>query len=73
MDEKIVITKIMKDEKDYTKEELEANRVLLLGFEYDGVVYKFSKPTPEYNDIQKLFSFVEKNGTDKLSPVIVDC
>lgn len=73
MDEKIVITKIMKDEKDYTKEELEANRVLLLGFEYDGVVYKFSKPTPEYNDIQKLFSFIEKNGTDKLSPVIVDC
>ena len=51
MDNKIEITKVLKNLDEYTEEELKAGRLYQTGFEYNGKIYYFEKPVICYSDM----------------------
>ncbi len=57
MDNKIEITKVLKNLDEYTEEELKAGRLYQTGFEYNGKIYYFEKPVICYSDMPGLFKY----------------
>ena len=65
MDNKIEITKVLKNLDEYTEEELKAGRLYQTGFEYNGKIYYFEKPVICYSDMPGLFKyFMVENGNE---------
>lgn len=65
MDNKIEITKVLKNLDEYTEEELKAGRLYQTGFEYNGKIYYFEKPVICYSDMPGLFKyFMVENGKE---------
>ena len=44
MNNKIEITKVLKNSDEYTEEELKSGKLYQVGLEYNGKIYYFSKP-----------------------------
>ena len=65
MNNKIEITKVLKNLDEYTEEELKAGRLYQTGFEYNGKIYYFEKPVICYSDMPGLFKyFMVENGNE---------
>ena len=65
MNNKIEITKVLKNSDEYTEEELKAGRLYQAGFEYNGKIYYFEKPVICYSDMPGLFKyFMVENGNE---------
>ena len=56
MNNKIEITKVLKNSDEYTEEELKSGKLYQVGLEYNGKIYYFSKPVGVCKDLALVFN-----------------
>ncbi len=61
MNNKIEITKVLKNSDEYTEEELKSGKLYQVGLEYNGKIYYFSKPVGVCKDLALVFNTLGEN------------
>ena len=61
MNNKIEITKVLKNSDEYTEEELKSGKLYQVGLEYNGKIYYFSKPVGVCKDLALVFNKLGEN------------
>ena len=61
MNNKIEITKVLKNSDEYTEEELNSGKLYQVGLEYNGKIYYFSKPVGVCKDLALVFNKLGEN------------
>ena len=61
MNNKIEITKVLKNSDEYTEEELNSGKLYQVGLEYNGKIYYFSKPVGVCKDLALVFNTLGEN------------
>ena len=61
MNNKIEITKVLKNSDEYTEEETKSGKLYQVGLEYNGKIYYFSKPVGVCKDLALVFNTLGEN------------
>lgn len=61
MNNKIEITKVLKNSDEYTEEEIKSGKLYQVGLEYNGKIYYFSKPVGVCKDLALVFNTLGEN------------